>query len=67
MNITNLVLDERQIKAGLCVEEEEDFVFLKTQGGNVIGAFTHGTRQDFIKVAADVYLSQIDYMEDKGK
>lgn len=61
MNITNIILDERQKRAGLEVHDEEHLVFLKTKGGTVIGAFTPNTSKEHIKVAADTYLKQIDY------
>jgi len=63
MDITSIVLNERQIKAGLNVFDEEHLVFLKTNGGRVIGAFTSNTDREHIGIAADVYLSQIDYQE----
>lgn len=63
MDITNLILDKRHIKAGLRLSDEEHLVFLKTKGGTVIGAFTPNTDREHIRVAADDYLSQIDYQE----
>lgn len=63
MDITTLVLDERQIKAGLKVYDEEHLVLLKTSGDTLIGAFVASTDREHIKVAADVYLSQIDWQE----
>lgn len=63
MDITTLVLDERQIKAGLKVYDDEHLVFLTTKSRTIIGAFTPSTTKEHIKVAADVYLSQIDWQE----
>ena len=61
MDITNLVLDNRQIRAGLNVQDEEHLVFLKTRGGQIIGVFSSNTDREHIKVAADSYLSKIGY------
>ena len=63
MDITNEILDNRQIKAGLKVNDEEDFVFLTTKGGRRLGIFTASTTKPHIKAVADLYLNEIDYKE----
>jgi hypothetical protein len=63
MDITKEVLDNRQIGAGLKVEDSEDFVFLTTKGGRRLGVFTPSTTKSHIKEIANLYLSEIDYQE----
>jgi hypothetical protein len=63
MNITESILTERQIKAGLRVADDEDFAYLTTSRGWRIAVFsTHSpTLKQSIQTEADKYLLEIDW------
>lgn len=60
-NIAEQILTGKQIKAGLQVLEDEDWVILTTKGGSVINAFGIHTHKDLIQDSAEKYLKEIDW------
>jgi hypothetical protein len=62
-NITDKVLTGRQIKAGLQVLEDEDWVTLTTKGGTVIDVFGIHTPKESVQDSAEKYLDRIDWHE----
>ena len=63
MNISKIVLTNRQLKAGLCVLEDEDWITLTTKGGTVIARMGIHTDRELIQNEADRYLKEIDWQE----
>ncbi len=59
MDITKLILTKKQIKAGLKVYGDEDFVILETKDGKVLANFTSKTTREYIRGYADSYLAEI--------
>jgi hypothetical protein len=61
--ITDSILTERQIKAGLRVEDDEDFVYLTTSRGWRIAVFStlSPALKQSVQAEADKYLLEIDW------
>ena len=61
MNISKIVLTDRQLRAGLCVLEDEDWLYLCTAGGRRIAILGIHSDREFIQNEADKYLKEIDW------
>jgi hypothetical protein len=63
LNITDLILTERQIKAGLSAWKSDGWIFLCTKGGTRLYTFGMMTGKQHMQDMADDYLKRIDYQE----
>jgi hypothetical protein len=63
LNVSDILLTPRHIKAGLCTSTDGEFIYLSTKGGRRIGVFMMHTDSEFVQQEAEKYLSEIDYQE----
>jgi hypothetical protein len=63
LNITDLILTERQIKAGLSMWKDEGWIFLCTKGGTRLYTFGMMTGKQHMQDMADDYLKRIDWQD----
>ena len=62
-DISALVLTPRQLRAGLCILEDEDRLYLTTSGGRSISILGIHSDKQFIQDEADKYLKEIDWQD----
>jgi hypothetical protein len=60
-DISNIVLNPRQLKAGLKILENEDWLELTTSNGSRIAVLTKNSDLATIQSYADKYLLEIDW------
>jgi hypothetical protein len=63
MDISTEVLSQRQLKAGLKLIEDEDWLELITRGKSRIAILGKNSTSETIQKYADAYLNEIDWQE----
>lgn len=62
-DISNIVLNPRQLKAGLKILEDEDWLELTTKNNSRIALLSKNSSLELIQSYAEKYLKEIDWQE----